>query len=153
MNTERNQHEKGNTIMKVQPIGNQEKALIHVAKSQLSLSEDEYRGLLASVGVSSSTELDYRKFDELMNKLRACGFKPLGGSKRASGMRSGLPKEKQPMLSKIEAILADLNMPWSYGDGVAKKMFGVDRLRWCTTDQTWKVLQALIIFQNRKKVA
>ena len=68
-------------------------------------------------------------------------------------MHSDLPKEKQPMLSKIGAILADLDMPWPYADKVAKKMFGVDRLRWCTTDQTWKVLQALIIFQNRKKVA
>lgn len=139
--------------MSLKLIGKKEKALIHVAKSQLGLSEDEYRGMLSSVGVSSSKELDYRRFDELMNKLRAYGFKPLGGSKRAAGMHSDLPKEKQPMLSKIGAILADLDMPWPYADKVAKKMFGVDRLRWCTTDQTWKVLQALIIFQNRKKVA
>ena len=134
-------------------ISKNQKALLHVARSQLGLSEDEYRGMLSSVGVSSSTELDYQRFDELMNKLRACGFKPLGGSKKASGMHSDLPKEKQPMLSKIEAILADLEMPWVYADRVAKKMFGIDRLRWCTTDQTWKVLQALIIFQKRKKVA
>ncbi len=139
--------------MALQSIGKKEKALIHVAKSQLGLSEDEYRGMLSSVGVSSSTELDYQRFDELMNQLRSRGFKPLGGSKRVSGMHSDLPKEKQPMLSKIGAILADLEMPWPYADKVAKKMFGVDRLRWCTTDQTWKVLQALIIFQKRKKVA
>ena len=153
MSTKREQHEMGNTVMTLQPIGKKEKALVHVAKSQLGLTEDEYRELLSSVGVSSSTELNYHSFDELMNKLRACGFKPLGGSQRASGVHSGLPKEKRPMLSKIEAILADLNMPTAYADRVAKKMFGVDRLRWCTTDQTWKVLQALIIFQNRKKVA
>ncbi|MGO9375445.1 MAG: phage protein GemA/Gp16 family protein [Syntrophobacteraceae bacterium] len=139
--------------MTLKTIGKKEVTLVHVAKSQLGLSEDEYRGMLSSVGVSSSKELDYRGFDELMNKLRACGFKPLGGSKRAAGMHSDLLKEKQPMLSKIGAILADLDMPWPYADKVAKKMFGVDRLRWCTTDQTWKVLQALIIFQNRKKVA
>jgi phage gp16-like protein len=131
-------------------IGSRQKALIHVARSELGLTEDEYRGLLSSVGVSSSTELDYRRFDELMDKLRACGFEPLGGSKRARSMHSDLPKEKQPMLSKIEAILADLNLPWSYADRVVKTMFGIDRLRWCTTDQAWIVLQALIIFQNRK---
>ena len=51
--------------------------------AQLGFTEEEYRGLLSSVGVSSSKELDYGKFDELMDKLRACGFKPLGGSKRA----------------------------------------------------------------------
>jgi len=131
-------------------IGKKEKALIHVAKSELGMAEGEYRALLSSVGVSSSTELDYRKFDEVMGKLRASGFKPLNGTKRATGTHSDLPKEKQPMLSKIEAILADLNLPWSYADKVVKTMFGIDRLRWCTTDQTWKVLQALIIFQNRK---
>ncbi len=139
--------------MTLKTIGKKEKALIHIAKSQLGLAEDEYRAMLSSVGVSSSSELNYQGFDELMNKLRACGFKPLGGSKRAAGMHSDLLKEKQPMLSKIGAILADLDMPWPYADKVAKKMFGVDRLRWCTTDQTRKVLQALIIFQNRKKVA
>ena len=139
--------------MTLQPIGKKEIALVHVAKSQLGLTEDEYRGLLSSIGVSSSKELDYRRFDELMNQFRARGFKPLGGSKRAAGKHSDLPKEKQPMLSKIGAILAELEMPWRYADRVAKKMFGIDRLRWCTTDQTWKVLQALIIFQKRKKVA
>lgn len=139
--------------MTLQPIGKKEIALVHVAKSQLGLTEDEYRGLLSSIGVSSSKELDYRRFDELMNQFRARGFKPLGGSKTAPGKHSDLPKEKQPMLSKIGAILAELEMPWRYADRVAKKMFGIDRLRWCTTDQTWKVLQALIIFQKRKKVA
>jgi len=141
---------KGEQVMAEKLIGSRQKALIHVARSELGLTEDEYRGLLSSVGVSSSTELDYRRFDELMDKLRACGFEPLGGSKRARSMHSDLPKEKQPMLSKIEAILADLNLPWSYADRVVKTMFGIDRLRWCTTDQAWIVLQALIIFQNRK---
>ncbi len=127
--------------------------LVHVARQQLGLSEDEYRGMLSSVGVSSSKELDYRAFDELMKQLRARGFNSLGETKKAAGMHSDLPKEKQPMLSWIEAILADLKMPWKYADGVAKKMFGVDSLRWCTTDQTYKLLQALLIFQKRKKEA
>jgi phage gp16-like protein len=140
--------------MTLQPkIGKKEIALVHVAKSQLGLTEDEYRGVLSSIGVSSSKELDYRKFGDLMNQFRARGFKPLSGSKKAAGMQSDLPKEKQPMLSKIGAILVELEMPWKYADRVAKKMFGVDSLRWCTRDQTWKVLQALIIFQKRKKVA
>lgn len=139
--------------MRLQLIQRKEIALIHIAKSQLGLTEDEYRGILSSVGASSSKELDYQRFDELMNQFRARGFKPLSGSKRAAGKHSDLPKEKQPMLSKIGAILAELEMPWKYADRVARKMFGVDSLRWCTTDQTWKVLQALIIFQKRKKVA
>lgn len=136
--------------MSTQFIGKKEKALVHIAKAQLSMSEIEYRDLLAAVGVTSSTQLTYRQFDELMELFREAGFKskctsPSGPDARLSGA-----KEKQPMLSKIGAILADLNMPSSYADRVAKKMFGVERLRWCTSEQTWKVLQALIIFQNRR---
>ncbi len=82
--------------MTLKTIGKKEVTLVHVAKSQLGLSEDEYRGMLSSVGVSSSKELDYRGFDELMNKLRACGFKPLGGSKRAAGMHSDLLNKSNP---------------------------------------------------------
>ncbi len=133
-------------------IGKRQKALLHVARSKLGMTEEEYRGLLRSVGASSSSELSYRTFDELMDKLRAAGFRPVHRTAKKSGMHLDSAEGKQPMLSKIEAILADLNMPWSYADKVAKKMFAVDRLRWCTQEQTWKVLQALIIFQNRKTV-
>lgn len=131
-------------------IGKKEKALIHVAKAKLAMSDDEYRDLLASVGVSSSTQLTHGHLDVLMEKFKEAGFKPIHGSAQGSGMHVDGPAEKQAMLSKIGAILADQNMPWSYADRVAKKMFGVDRLRWCTPQQTWKVLQALIIYQNRK---
>jgi phage gp16-like protein len=138
--------------MSIKLIGKKEKALIHVAKAKLSMSDEQYRELLATVGVSSSTQLSYAQFDELMDKLKGEGFKPASGSPKQLGIRFDGPKEKQPMLLKIGTILNDLNMAGSYADKVAKKMFGIDRLRWCTREQTWKVLQALIIFQNRRTV-
>lgn len=138
--------------MKAQLIGNREKAVLHVARSQLGLSEQEYRDLLGSVGVSSSRELTFVGFSEIMDRLRAAGFRPSHSSAQKSGMQNKPAREKEPMISKIGAILAEMKLPWSYADGIAKKMFAVDRLRWCSTEQVRKVLQALIVYQQRKAV-
>lgn len=56
-------------------ITKQEIALIHVAKNQTGLSDDEYRDLLRSVGVESSKELIPAQFDQLMKRFKAMGFK------------------------------------------------------------------------------
>ncbi len=132
-------------------IGNREKAVLHVAKKQLGMSEAAYRDMLASVGCRSSIELDFSKFMQIMDRLRAAGFKHLHGSAKRSGMHREPSAEKKPMLSKIEAILAELKLSWGYADGISKQMFGIGRVRFCNTDQTHKVLQALIIHQNRCK--
>ncbi len=61
-----------------------------------------------------------------------------------------VPKAKWPLVSKINAILLDLGLEWSYADGVSKKMFDVETTEWCDTDQLYKVVQALTYHQRRK---
>lgn len=132
-----------------QLIGKREKALIHVAKTQLGMDDQAYRELLANFGVTSSVELDSTQFEELMRHMKACGFRPV---QKLAG-RSGLHKaasDKQPMISKIGAILKDFGQTWDYADGIAKRMFGIDSIRWCNSQQTYKVLQALIVYQKRQ---
>ena len=48
--------------------------IIHIAKKQLSLSEENYRALLSGAGVSSSKEIE----NETQYKLIMTGFKNLG---------------------------------------------------------------------------
>lgn len=56
-------------------IGNQQKALIHVAKSQLGLTDDEYRDLLRSVaGVESARDLTVEQADKVMKRFKELGF-------------------------------------------------------------------------------
>ena len=56
-------------------ISNKQKAVIHVAKSQLGLDEESYRDiLLAHAGVRSSKGLDWRGFKKVMKHFEACGF-------------------------------------------------------------------------------
>jgi len=132
-------------------IGNKEKAILHIAKQQLGMSDEAYSDMLGSVGVSSSKELDFQRFDELMERLKGAGFRKIHKSARKSGMDKKPPRGKAAMLSYMEAILADMNLPWPYADGMSKRMFGIERVRFLTEEQTYKLLQALIVFQKRQK--
>ena len=51
------------------------------------------------------------------------------------------------MTAKIEAILTELKLEWSYADGIAKQMFGIERVAWLDPDQLFKVMAALIYRQ------
>ena len=149
-------------------ISKKQVALIHVAKAQLGLSDEVYREMLGSVGVLSSLQLTGPQFNELMNRMEAGGFRvtggqPEGGKARSeswkrvhksavkSGMHRQPPQETEAMIRKIAAILADLGLGWGYADGMARRMFGIDRLTWCDAGQTHKVLQALCVHQQRAK--
>lgn len=124
-------------------------ALIHVAKASLGLSEEDYRAMLNSIGVTTSKDLNALQFDEIMRRFEAAGFQSInrkGGKKKPPRPVSS----KEALTKKIVAILADTGLPWSYADGIAKKMFGLDSIRFCNETELWKVTAALSIYQRRK---
>ncbi len=136
-------------------IGNKEKALIHVAKSKLGLSEDAYREMLASVGVTSSRDLNVLQFEELLGRLEAGGFVSSRAPRSADGKSRKRVKPadgRGPLLRKIRAILADTGLTEEYALGIAAKMgFCATALEWLHPDSLWRVAAALSIYQKRKK--
>ncbi len=59
-------------------IGQKKKALIHIAKEDLRLSEETYRQILQGVaGVESSTRLTREGFLKVMKRFEEMGFKGL----------------------------------------------------------------------------
>jgi phage gp16-like protein len=130
-------------------IGNKQKALIHVAKSNVGMSEEAYRDMLASVGVTSSKDLNVLQFEEIMRRFEAAGFKSTGKGSRKRPPRPASGKEA--LMSKVGAILADTGLEWAYVDGMARKMFGVDSVRFCNQTQLWKIVAALSIYLKRKE--
>jgi phage gp16-like protein len=133
-------------------ISQKQIALLHVAKAQLGLSEEVYREMLGSVGVFSSVQLTEPKFDELMRRMEAGGFrtvsrKPKGA--RAWKIKAGSQLELQ--LGKIKALLTVMKLPDSYADGIARQQWGVDRVEWCRPDQLRGVIAALMRHQKRAK--
>jgi len=129
-------------------IGNREKALIHVAKQKLGLSDEDYRAILASVGVSSSKELNHVQLDEVMRRFHSGGFS-YGGRKTVNRGRKA-PADKAPLLGKIGAILADTGLTDAYVNAMAVRMFGVQSYQWLDVEQLWKVAAALSIYVKRK---
>lgn len=59
-------------------IGKKKKALIHIAKEDLQLSEETYREILQGVaGVESSTQLTREGFIKVMKRFEEMGFRGL----------------------------------------------------------------------------
>ncbi|MCE5335232.1 MAG: regulatory protein GemA [Desulfobacteraceae bacterium] len=147
------------------PITKAQIKYIQALRRGLGIDDELYDAMKESVGVSSTTELDNRQFDVLLKRMKQVErqqdrraeakpagkdtWKPLHKSAKASGMHRKPAPEKEAMVRKIEAILADRELPWSYADGIARKMFAIEKLTWCDADQTFRVLQALAVYQRR----
>jgi len=129
------------------PIDNKKKALIHVAKAKVGMSETEYRDMLASVGVKSSKDLNAARFDMVMKHFKKLGFKSRKQGKKSTGPSNS----KDRLLGKIDAILADLGLKRGYVDAIARNMFGIDVASWCDAHQLHKIVAALTYHQKRKR--
>jgi phage gp16-like protein len=121
--------------------------LIHVARRELGMDEDTYRMMMAGIpelgGKTSCSELNINGLNRVLDELKKKGFKVRGARSRVSTGRRALA-------SKIRAQLLAAGKPEAYADGMAKKMFGVDRWEWCDTDQLHKIVAALN-YQDRRE--
>lgn len=134
---------------------NSELAKIHIAKQQLGMDDEAYRAMLWACGrVRSSKDLDYAGRKRVLEHLEKCGFK--SSAKKAT--HPGRPHNmnsaaRGPQLSKIEALLADAGREWAYADGMAKRMFKVERVALCHEGQLQKLIAALVFDQKRRAKA
>jgi len=132
-------------------ISNSKKAVIHIAKAQVGMSDGEYRDLLSSVGAASSKELNDATFNKVMGRFETLGFRTTSKPRKRPRKVSGLPPSKRELMAKLEAILLDMDLPWAYVDGIAQKRFGVDTVQWMDAEDLHKVLKMMIYHQNRKR--
>jgi phage gp16-like protein len=115
-----------------------ELAAIHIGAQQIGMDDDSYRDMLWAVArVRSAKDLDEAGRRRVLDHLRACGarFKAKGRTRPAEG--------KAALVGKIRAMLSAANRPDAYGDGMAKRMFHVERYEWLTEDQLRRVVAAL----------
>lgn len=129
---------------------NKELARIHIAKKELGLDDDTYRAMLQEVAqVSSAKDLTDAGRRKVLAHMAERGAK----SARAFRRRPNNLKtaERGPLLSKIEAILADAGREWAYVESMAQRMFGIASVRWCNPEQLHKIVAALMYDQKRRK--
>lgn len=125
-------------------------AKIHIAKKQLGMDDAAYREMLFDItGFRSAAHLDSKQRWAVIKHLKSKGYQSKHKTSKASGMHRPTAPDRSPLLSKIGAILADLKLPWAYADGMAKRMFGVDKVRWLKPDQLHNLTAALIYHQKR----
>ncbi len=117
-------------------------AAIHIGKKTLGLDEETYRDLLESAaGVRSAADATNAGLDAVLKRMDELGFKKT--TKKNVGTRPRPAKDKVALIAKIEALLTDAARPWSYAEGLAKQMFGKEKLDFCTGDQLWRMVAAL----------
>lgn len=125
-------------------------AKIHIAKAQLGLDDDTYRAILARVaGVRSAKDLLPRQIGAVIAEFERLGWVP----KVAPKTRRAAPNpvaERRKLVSKIEAFLAEAARPWAYADAMALRMFKVERVEWCDSDQLHRMIAALAYDAKRK---
>ena len=125
-----------------------ELAQIHVAKKELGLDDETYRAMLWAVArVKSSADLDWSGRKRVLDHLKAKGWK--NNSKR----RPDPAKGKRALVGKIRALLinhAEGAKEDAYADGIARRMFGVEKFTWCDDRQLYAIIQALMVDARRK---
>jgi hypothetical protein len=101
--------------MKEMKITKEQIKIIHIAKNQLKISDDNYKDILSSFNVSSSKDLSYQNANEVIEAFKKLGFSQHPKRKMKYdelGYRKGYATPKQ--LRMIEAM-------WLSSENVQKK--------------------------------
>lgn len=118
-------------------------AKIHLLAKQAGLDEEAYRYMLRQVaGVDSAAKLDDAGRRKVLDHLRRQRGGGRGYPGRPHNLGSGADSGAQ--LAKVEALLAEAKRPWAYADGLARRMYGVERVAWCQPEQLRGLIAALM---------
>lgn len=128
-----------------------ELAKIHLAAKALGLDaadkdpNSDYRSMLWAVArVRSAADLDEAGRRRVLDHLKACGFQTARGRAHPGKPHNLASGERGPQLKKIEALLAEAARPWAYADGMAKRMYHVERVAFCNPAQLQGIIAALV---------
>ncbi|AFL75377.1 gp16 family protein [Thiocystis violascens] len=98
---------------------------IHIAKQALGLDDATYRAMLQRIGgVSSSAKLNGAQRAALLAEFRAAGWKPTPPKRAGRGPRADALARKA-LLRKVQALLADQQLPWSYAEAIVRRQRGL----------------------------
>jgi phage gp16-like protein len=123
-----------------------ELAQIHVAKKELGLDDDTYRDMLWTIArVRTAKELDKGGRMRVIQHLRSLGHRP----RRKGRTRTAEPRET--VAAKIRKQLEAQGLSAKYADGIAKRMFGIERWEWCKPEQLRKIVAALEYRRKREE--
>lgn len=128
-------------------------AQIHIARKQLALDEDTYRQMIATVtgGKRSCSDCNVAELHQVLQHLKDRGFK--ARPKKRVAQHPGTPHnlDREPMLQKVEALLAEMKAPWSYADAIAKQQTGIAKVAWLKKPEHLRALIAALDVELEKR--
>lgn len=125
------------------------RALFAACRS-LGMDDDARRDMLQAVlGVRSTKDLQPAQWAKLMNHVnKLTGYD--------NGRKPNAPtQDKAALMGKIEALLADMKLPWNYithsktGVSMCQRLAGVDALEFATPAGLRKIIAALAYRQKK----
>jgi hypothetical protein len=124
-------------------------ALVHIAKEEIPLSDDEYRDVIAYWGVGSSADMSVPELEELVKYFESLGFKKKVADPRDPGPGAGQIKALQ---ERVREEAWKLNNGEERLKGLVKKIAKEDDLRSCRNVKKLKqLLKVIRLLQNREK--
>jgi phage gp16-like protein len=124
--------------------------LIHIARKDMAWDENTYRAILERVtGKTSAAALDARERKAVIDDFVRLGWRVK--SHKGHRRPGPVPEDRQRLIWKIGAYLADAGRTWAYADGIARRVCKVDSLRFCTPEQLHKIVAALEYDQRRRR--
>ncbi|ATG73640.1 hypothetical protein AN401_07030 [Zobellella denitrificans] len=129
-----------------------ELAAIHAARRDLALDDESYRDLLWSItGQRSAADLNARQRRAVLDQMRRLGAKQR--PRKRVAQHPGRPHnlDSVAQLQKIEAQLADMRLPWSYADAIARQQCGIERVAWLKEPQHLQAVIAALHVEQKKR--
>ena len=136
------------TAPKIPERRNKLLALVHIAKKEIPLSDDEYRDVIAYWGVSSSADMSIRELEALVKYFESLGFKKKVIDARDPGAGVGQVKALQ---ERIREEAEKLNNGEQRLKGLVKKIAKADDLKVCRNVKKLKqILKVVRLLQARE---
>jgi hypothetical protein len=124
-------------------------AMVHIAKKEIPLSDDEYRDVIAYWGVSSSADMVIPELEELVQYFESLGFRKKVTDPRDPGSGIGQLKALQ---ERVREEANKLNHGEERLKGLVKKIAKEDDLKFCRNVKKLKqLLKVIRLLQKREK--
>lgn len=122
---------------------------IHAACRAAGICDDERHQLQARlIGKASLNDMTLPELNTVLDHLnQAAGY--VGPVGKPAGIAA------DPQLQKIEALLADMKLPWAYihrskaGPSMVRRLTGRDRIEWADATGKQAVITALVKRQQK----
>ena len=123
-------------------------ALVHIAKKELALRDDEYRDVLKYWGVKTSAQMSIPELEELVEYFESLGFKKKVSADRDLGSGVG---QITALRERVRAEAGKLSHGEQRLKGLVRKIAKTDDLNSCRDVKKLKqILKVIHLLQKRE---